>query len=170
MRRAFRTPFLAACLALATAASAAPAYAADTSAPVVSVTHPGNGGRAYGVTHVGADATDDTGVRQVELWVDGARVTTDTSAPYDFAWNTSALTVGSTHSIELRAADTAGNIGKSAPVAITIARRIALGSAVSSDGLFNNATYRSTFLTRYDSMTVENEMKFDALEPQKGVF
>lgn len=170
MTRVLRTLTLAACLLTAMAGFAVPAVAADTAPPTVSITHPGDGGRAYGVTHVGAEATDDVGVRQLELWVDGTRKATDTAAPYDLAWDTAGLAAGSSHQLEVRASDAAGNVGTSSPVSVTIARRIALGAAVSSVGLFGDASYRSTVLNRFDSITAENEMKFDALEPQQGVF
>src|SRR3954447_2977863 len=152
MTRVTGTLTLATCLLIAMAAFALPASAADTVPPVVSVTHPGDGTRVYGVTHVGADAGDDTGVRQVELWVDGARKATDSTAPYDFAWDTAGLAIGSTHTLDVRASDAAGKVGASAPVTVTIARRISLGSAVSWPGLSGDATYRSTFLSRFDSM------------------
>ena len=63
----------------------------DTVAPVVSITSP-NGGAVSGVVTVAVNASDDTGVNRVQLYANGVLVSTDSSAPYSFAWDTGNVT------------------------------------------------------------------------------
>jgi endo-1,4-beta-xylanase len=49
-------------------------------------------------------------------------------------------------------------------------RSVPLGTAVRLSSLLDNATYRDTFLSNFDSMTPENELKMAALEPHRGKF
>ena len=90
----------------------------DTTAPTTAITSPVGGDTVYGPTTVVATADDDTAVTSVALRVDGTTVGTDTSAPYAFSWNATA--VGS-HSLVTVATDAAGNTGTSAPVVVTVA-------------------------------------------------
>ncbi|HEX4735074.1 MAG TPA: endo-1,4-beta-xylanase [Thermoleophilaceae bacterium] len=156
-------------LVVAAALCASPGVAA-ASAPSVSITHPGPGGRAWGTTDVGADAQASAGVARVEFRVDDTLAGTDTSAPFELRWNASGLQPGSTHLLTARAVDSAGTATTSATVDVTISRPLPLGSAVTSTGLNGDATYRSAFLTRFGSMTPETEMKMDALQPTQGQF
>jgi endo-1,4-beta-xylanase len=45
-----------------------------------------------------------------------------------------------------------------------------MGSAVVSGSLQSNYLYQGTFLTEYNSMTPDYELKFNIVEPQQGVF
>jgi len=89
----------------------------DKTAPVVQVTQAANG-------TVTAAATDDVGVGKVELWVNGALVATDYSAPYSFALPTTA---SGNVSIVVKAYDAAGNVGQATVAlrlpAVHVARR-----------------------------------------------
>ena len=49
-------------------------------------------------------------------------------------------------------------------------RRVKLGTAVRLDALRHDSAYRDLFLSRYDALTPENEMKMPSLQPQRGVF
>jgi endo-1,4-beta-xylanase len=49
-------------------------------------------------------------------------------------------------------------------------RRVKLGSAVRLDVLRRDPAYRDLFLSRYDALTPENEMKMALLQPQRGVY
>jgi endo-1,4-beta-xylanase len=44
------------------------------------------------------------------------------------------------------------------------------GTAVDMNALANDQTYRATIVREFNSVTAENVMKWDALEPQQGVF
>ena len=58
-------------------------------------------------------------ITRVEIWVNGALAATATSAPYRFTGNSAAVPDGS-YSLVARAYDTAGNVGTSAPVIMSI--------------------------------------------------
>jgi hypothetical protein len=91
----------------------------DTTPPTASVTAPASGATVRGTIAVTASASDDRGVSQVALLVDGAAVATDLTAPYSFTLDTTTLTAGG-HTLQARASDAAGNTGTSAPVSITV--------------------------------------------------
>ena len=82
----------------------------DVTAPVVDILSPASGGTVGGTIAVTADATDNVGVVEVRLLVDGAVVATDTTAPYSLEWNTTSWANGA-HSLRVRAFDAAGNTG-----------------------------------------------------------
>ncbi|NVJ15962.1 PHB depolymerase family esterase [Myxococcus sp. AM010] len=80
----------------------------DTTPPTVNVTAPASGATVSGTVNVTASAADAVGVTRVEFLVDGAVVSTDTQAPYAFAWNSAAVGNGQ-HRLGARAFDAAGN-------------------------------------------------------------
>jgi hypothetical protein len=84
--------------------------APDTILPTVTITSPANNTAVTGNVNVVATASDNVGVTKVELWVDGALVGTDTSAPYSITWPSSGA---GNHTLEMRAYDAAGNVGMS---------------------------------------------------------
>jgi endo-1,4-beta-xylanase len=49
-------------------------------------------------------------------------------------------------------------------------RRVQLGSAVRLDALRRDSAYRDLFLSQYNALTPENEMKMPSLQPRRGVF
>lgn len=93
--------------------------ASDTTPPAVTLLEPAAGATVSGTTPVRANASDNVGVTRVDLWVDGALAASDGSAPYEFAWNTSAETDGA-HTLQVRAHDASGNTGSSATHTVTV--------------------------------------------------
>jgi subtilisin family serine protease len=92
----------------------------DTTAPTASITAPANGATVRGQwVRVQASATDDTAVSWVELLVDGVTTGSDSSAPYEVYWNSKAVPNG-THTLSIRAHDTRGNAGTSAPITVLV--------------------------------------------------
>jgi Bacterial Ig domain len=80
----------------------------DTTPPTVSIGAPAAGATVSGTATVSASASDNVAVAKVELFVDGVLNATDTTAPYSFAWNTTASSNGA-HTLKVVATDTAGN-------------------------------------------------------------
>ncbi len=76
---------------------------ADTNAPAVAIEAPANGAVVAPGFTVEVEASDDMGITQVELYVDGALTGTLTDSPYDFS--TSPTLTDGTHVIETRAYD-----------------------------------------------------------------
>jgi hypothetical protein len=92
----------------------------DTTPPVVSVTAPANGATVSGNVTVSATATDNVGVLNVQLLLDGANLGPEIfTAPYSIGWNSLTVPNG-THTLAARARDAAGNITTSAAVTVTV--------------------------------------------------
>ncbi len=92
----------------------------DTTPPTTSVSAPANGATVSGTVTVNATASDNVGVTQMQLLIDGSVVASNTNlTSLSFAWNTTALANGS-HTIVSKAFDAAGNVGTSATVTVTV--------------------------------------------------
>jgi hypothetical protein len=101
----------------------------DAAAPSVNITAPPDGSsyRRGAKVLVRASATDGgtgsgapSGVARVVFRLDGTTsLATDTSAPYEFTWNTRKVSVGP-HTLTAVATDLAGNSTSSGPVTVTI--------------------------------------------------
>ncbi|HWH05128.1 MAG TPA: S8 family serine peptidase, partial [Gaiellaceae bacterium] len=109
----------------------------DTTAPTVSITSPSSGATVSGTVTVSASASDNVGVSRVELWVDGALHSSDTTSPYSFSWNTTTVANGS-HSLQARAYDAAGNVGTSSTVTVTVSNSTS-GTELLSNGGFEGS-------------------------------
>jgi hypothetical protein len=98
----------------------------DVTAPSVSITSPVNNAsfaRGSKVT-ITASASDSTGsgasgIANVAFFVDGKRISSDSSSPYSASWNTSGDTRGF-HTLTAVATDVAGNSTTSAPITVRI--------------------------------------------------
>lgn len=92
----------------------------DTTIPTATITTPTGGTTLSNITTVSVNAADNVGVVGVTLLLDDTVLgTEDTSAPYSFVWNTASST-NSSHTLVARARDTAGNLGTSTPVTVTV--------------------------------------------------
>jgi YD repeat-containing protein len=96
---------------------------ADTTAPTVAWTAPAAGATVSGTVSCAANAGDDTGVARVEFLVDGQALSTDASAPYNCAWNTTTAADGA-HTLTAVAYDAAGNSSR-ADRSVTVANATA---------------------------------------------
>lgn len=97
---------------------------ADTTAPATSITYPTANATVSGTVNIAASATDNVGVSKVEFYVNGSLKATDTAAPYSYSWSTTSVVNGS-YSLTTKAYDTAGNVGQSAAVAVTVNNSVA---------------------------------------------
>jgi len=84
----------------------------DTTAPKVSFSSPLAGSIIYRKLTVIALASDNVGVKRVELYLDGKLLSTDAAAPYYFYLNTRTYSAG-LHTFTAKAYDAAGNVGVS---------------------------------------------------------
>jgi len=92
-------------------ASARTSALPDTLAPTAAIISPADGANVSGTVSVVASASDNTGVSQLEFYIDGLLKSTLTSTPYVYSLETSALPLGS-HAIMAKAYDAAGNSGQ----------------------------------------------------------
>jgi hypothetical protein len=100
-----------------------PASCADRQRPIVVLRSPKPAARVSGVVPVRARATDDRGVVEVQLWVDGRLLATrPRGGAVGFLWDTRDLRPGSTHLLEVVARDRCGNVGSptAGPVAVIV--------------------------------------------------
>ncbi|MGQ9696523.1 MAG: Ig-like domain-containing protein [Armatimonadota bacterium] len=96
--------------------------AADKTPPAVILTAPAQNAYVAGIARVEGSATDDRGaVTKIELFVDGptAPVASTSKTPFAFNLVTTGLSDGQ-HTIAVKATDTAGNVGQSTPVTVTV--------------------------------------------------
>jgi beta-mannanase len=93
---------------------------ADTTAPNVSLTGPTNGQTVSGTITLAASAKDDVAVSKVEFYISGKIAGPGvTASPYNYSWDTTTVANGS-YQLWAKAYDTAGNVGTSATVAVTV--------------------------------------------------
>ena len=90
----------------------------DTQAPTVALTNPTSGSLVREPITIEADASDVSGVQQVEFFLGTTRLATRTAAPYTYAWNTDAVGDGN-YIIKAVATDQAGRSAEHS-VAITV--------------------------------------------------
>ncbi len=95
-------------------AAAALGYAAGPvdNSPSVTVTNPAANNTVTGVVTISANASDDHGVDRVEFTVDNALIGSDTTAPYEAAWDSATVPDG-THLIKALAYDSSGQSSSS---------------------------------------------------------
>ena len=103
--------------AAAAVSAAQSAKVSDTSAPTVGIGAPIAGAKVSGLVAVDVSASDNVGVTRVELFVNGTKFASDTTAPYSFSWDSAAVADGNA-SLTAYAYDAAGNF---ASRAVTVA-------------------------------------------------
>jgi hypothetical protein len=90
----------------------------DTIPPTVSFASPANGATVSGTVNVQINASDNVAVQSVTFSVDGVGQGTAAVAPYNFSWDTTAVTNGS-HTLTAQATDTSGNTS-STQISVTV--------------------------------------------------
>jgi hypothetical protein len=99
------------------------ATCADRQPPTALLRSPKPAAHVSGIVAVRARATDDRGVVETQLWVDGRLLATrPRGGAVGFLWDTSDLRPGSTHLLKVVARDRCGNVGSptAAPVAVIV--------------------------------------------------
>ncbi len=100
----------------------------DVRGPEVEITQPDSGQSvsADAVVEVGGRATDDAGISYLEFMVDGNRFATDspTGSPREFSgkadWDTTGITLGSRHTLAVKAYDVDANSATSSGVEVVV--------------------------------------------------
>jgi poly(hydroxyalkanoate) depolymerase family esterase len=95
----------------------------DTTPPVVRFTAPAAGSSISGVVTVKVDATDETAMSQVLLFLGSDLIGSDYRAPFEFLWDTKVFPEGP-QTLTVRAFDRAGNLAM-AELAVTVTRAAA---------------------------------------------
>jgi hypothetical protein len=88
--------------------------------PTVALLAPASGASVSGLVTLQAEASDNQSVTRVEFFRDnGILLGTDTTAPYDFAWDSSGVAVGA-HTLYATAYDPDGNQASSSMASVTV--------------------------------------------------
>ena len=103
--------------------AAAGTVAVDTQAPAVSIAAPLGSASVSGLTTVDVSASDNVGVTKVVLQVNGNSVATDTASPFQFSWDTAAVSNGAANLVAV-AYDAAGNSKASTRVSVNVANNV----------------------------------------------
>jgi len=83
----------------------------DTTQPEVRIFSPKDRVEIGGAIEINIDATDNTELEKVTLYIDGNKIKEYTSDPYKYSWDSSKATEG-THTITVEALDKSGNVGR----------------------------------------------------------
>ncbi|HXA85216.1 MAG TPA: alkaline phosphatase family protein [Candidatus Dormibacteraeota bacterium] len=114
------------------------APASDTTPPTTSITSPANGATVSGTTTINATASDNVGVTQIQILIDGAAAASNTNATsLSFSWNTTTVANGS-HTIVSKAFDASGNVGTSSTVTVTVSNGGGTITELIGNGGFEN--------------------------------
>jgi PKD repeat protein len=87
----------------------------DSIAPTISITSPKDGSTVACIVSVQVNASDNVGVKKVELYVDGKLTATSTTSPFTTKWNAKKASIGQ-HTLQVKAYDAAGNVGAASVV------------------------------------------------------
>jgi len=122
-----------------------PVTPVDITAPTTFISSPVANATVSGVTTVTASASDNVGVKKVEFYVNGALKATDTTSAYAFSLDTTTVTNG-VYALSTKAYDTAGNVGQSSAVTVTVNNPVpdTIAPSVSISAPANNATVSGT--------------------------
>jgi len=111
---------------------------ADTVPPTTSITSPSSGATVSGTVVVNATASDNVGVTQLQILIDGSVVASNAnSTSLSFNFNTTSLPNGS-HTILSKAFDAAGNVGTSSTVTVTVSNSGGTVTELLGNGGFEN--------------------------------
>ena len=93
----------------------------DSYPPTVYITKPLQSSIVSEITTVKCVATDNDSVKFVELWIDSAATgLVDSSAPYEFLWNTVPFEDTTEHYIAVQALDMSGNTSDSESISVIV--------------------------------------------------
>jgi len=96
----------------------------DQTLPTIVLLYPLAGSTLNGTVDIASDIRDNVAVARVEYFVDGGTNGSpdyiSSSAPWYYEWNTAAWADSASHTLYIKAYDTAGNIGTLGPISYTI--------------------------------------------------
>ncbi|MEN3039129.1 MAG: glycoside hydrolase family 44 protein [Candidatus Kryptonium sp.] len=90
--------------------------------PGVSIVSPANGSVVSGIVNIRVNATDDKGISKVLFYINDICVSTDTTSPYSYSWNTASYLDG-IYSIKVVAYDTSNQTNQ-AQISVSVRNQI----------------------------------------------
>ena len=95
-------------------------YSQDVTPPLVSILNPLAGQILNEYVLISASVSDDSGISEVQFFIDDSLFQTDTETPYSYLWDTQAVQDSTDYVIRVSAIDLAENVGNSQPILITV--------------------------------------------------
>ena len=92
----------------------------DSTPPTGLISNPISGQTVNGTVEITVLAQDDYGIESIIFFIDGINISNDNTAPYSYAWDTTALENGSEHIISASITDVAGHQTILQPVLVTV--------------------------------------------------
>jgi len=127
----------------------------DTTPPTTSITSPANGAIVSGTVMVTATASDNVGVTQMQILIDGTEVTSNTnSTSLSFRFGTTNVANGP-HTIVSKAFDAAGNVGTSPTVTVTVSNGSTTSEPISNGGFENGSSNPAPWVLTSSSSPVD---------------
>jgi len=143
---------------------------ADTIPPTTSITSPANGATVSGTVVVNATASDNVGVTQMQILIDGSVVASNTnSTSLSFNFNTTTVSNGA-HTIVSKAFDAAGNVGTSSTVTVTVSNSGTLTELLGNGGFENGASNPAPWLLTSTHSPLEIINSSSSEPPHSGTF
>jgi uncharacterized membrane protein len=137
----------------------------DTTPPTTSISAPANGATVSGTVTINATASDNVGVTQMQILIDGAVAASNTNATsLSFAWNTTTVANGS-HTIVSKAFDAAGNVGTSSTITVTVSNAGGTTTELIGNGGFENGASSPAPWVLTSTHTPLNIINSSASEP-----
>ncbi len=96
-----------------------PAPVTDTTAPTTSIVNPLESATVSGMQPISVTASDNVGVSDGAIMIDGTIVASFSGKSASYNWNTTQSKLGA-HKLQSKVQDAAGNIGMSTPVDVTV--------------------------------------------------
>ena len=92
----------------------------DNIPPTGFILYPYAGQTLSGVVQIQVSASDNTGVAQVEFFIDGLLAVSDSQEPFNYDWDTAFSAEDEDHVISVTVTDLGGNAFDLAPIAVTV--------------------------------------------------
>ena len=92
----------------------------DSTPPTGLISNPISGQTVSGTVEITVLAQDDYGIENITFFIDGINISNDNTAPYSYAWDTTALENGSEHTISASITDVVGHQTILQPVLVTV--------------------------------------------------
>ena len=136
----------------------------DSEAPVVNIFSPADGDTVSGLVQVDVNASDNVAVSEVSLYANGQLIGTDSSAPYQFSWDSTGVNDGSA-TLTAYANDSSGNQGQSANLAVTVANQVVVDDQTPPRVVIKNPPDGSTWNNNVTiSVSAADDISVDRLE------
>lgn len=95
----------------------------DTEVPTVSIQSPTSGSTVSGTVQISVVATDNTQVKEVQLFVNSSRVMTSSVSPFTFNWNSTSVQ-NSTVTLGVVAVDSSGNQSAVSSISVNVSNPV----------------------------------------------